>query len=565
MAARVPPRQAPERAADEKDEEQEPDGPLIEEDVERHVLDVPRQVNPLAHDEPARRAVGEIAVFDEIAPARPDEAHVVEIHAQALRLDRESKKGEAWRVPGSALQVTTVERYGIRLPGVSPHGDLGRRNRARSVVEEVLLADLDMQERGHRSAGIEGQRVRPRRNGHSLRNPEKLAEAEWMPRARQHEIGVALVRRDPIAPGKLCIGGAEEVAVRKSSQPLAQHPVGRRGEEAEPIAPVLDPPLEVLFRRRESLAHVGAAQHHRRRPCDDRSRREHDALFAKANRPARRRRSGSGNDCKHEQRDDDGHVPLRGIAAPVPGDVHGTESEPEKGPENGDALESGTIGQDVLESKPVADGKGNRVNEIRAFADDGSRGHANERQHDADNGCHRPLDQRGAAHHRRELKREGQHAKRCQQRPVSACTKNEKARKCDRCNGKPGLEQRCKARRRPAVPRSGPQQKEKRKGNRDGEVDAARKRRETRVAHEQRQARRRRRGRGRISSRRTHEGPHDEGNAEREIAVQRRTADVHLPEHPRRTVIAREIQEAGEGVPLPDYRHCGKARADREP
>ena len=211
-----------------------------------------------------------------------------------------------------------------------------------------------------------------------------------------------------------------------------------------------------------------------------------------------------------------------------------------KDPKDGDAPDCGTIAQDGLESEPVADRKGGRVDEIGALADDGSRGNADERQHDADDGGHRPLDQRGAAHHRRDLQRYGQHAKHGQQRPVSARAKNEKACKCDSGNGEPGLEQRCEARRRPAFPRRRQQQKEKRERNRDGEVDAARKRRETRVAHEQQQAG----GRRRRASRRAHESPDDERNAERKITVERRAADVHLPEHPRRAVVAREIQEA---------------------
>src|SRR4029077_20030150 len=104
---------------------------------------------------------------------------------------------------------------------------------------------------GSRSAGVESKGVRTRRRRHTLREPEELTESERMARPRQDEDRVALVVRDAVASGDSGIGRPEEVALRKSPQALAQQPFGRGGKKGEPIAPMLDPALEILLRGRE--------------------------------------------------------------------------------------------------------------------------------------------------------------------------------------------------------------------------------------------------------------------------------------------------------------------------
>ena len=91
-----------------------------------------------------------------LRPRGPTRLDVVDDPRAGPAPRRRKQKREARRVPGPAVQVAAVERHARAVATrLTADRDLGCRNRARAVVEQVLLADLDVQSRGDRRAGVE--------------------------------------------------------------------------------------------------------------------------------------------------------------------------------------------------------------------------------------------------------------------------------------------------------------------------------------------------------------------------------------------------------------------------
>ncbi|WP_377158261.1 hypothetical protein ACFJIX_05305 [Roseateles sp. UC29_93] len=475
--------------------------------------------------------------------------------------------------PGPATEVgrRLAQLQLHRLPGAAQRLHIGLAVDAAQRVEQELLADLDAQARlelraqRHRRRDFAGDRR------HALAEPEHLAVPHLVQatgqrhrrmrerlRAGQAGRGQLGTRRVQVVVTDAFIEGpAVGEARRETAAALAQQPFVHGLEQAQADAPMLETTFEILLSGRHPLTDVGATTQRRDHRARQQTARPHEAadapaggaqIGADARRPLRR----DPRDRQHRQHGGDRHHVL--AAAPMRRDEpragerrhpHDRQREGLRGLRQSAAPQPGQ--SEAEQDDSAVDQVGALGHEIdQQSAEQGQQQRRQRRQrHQRPLLSARPRCARGR---HREQHRDT--ARQCEQGAIATSAEEHPGgdRGTDDHAGRPRKRHRPARtgedmrRRRPIRSRRvpflaalhRPQQRAKRHAGRHRQIDTARERRQRRV---ERQQHHRQRHHEAQRAALPHRPQHREGQAQRQRAIQRRSADVHLPEQRGRAVV----------------------------
>ena len=487
-----------------------------------------------------------------------------------------------------------------RLPGTAQRLDIRLAVHAVQRIEQELLADLDPQPglelgpQGHRR----GHLARHRR--HALAEPEHLAVAHHVQaagqrdgrprrrlRTRQPHGQPVLARRvPPVVADTLVEGAAIGEARRKTAAALAEQPFVHGLEQVQADAPVLEATLEVLLPRRHPLADVRAPAQRRdhragqqaagphqppdapadaaqvgadtrrplRRDPRDRQHDQHrrDRPQSATAAPVRRDQAGARQRGHPHHREREGLRRLRQPAAPQP-------AQPQAQQHHGAVDEVGALGHEV-DQQPAAKRQQQRRQRrqhqqrpLLSARPGGARGRHRQQHRDAAREREQGPITAGAEEHPGPQRGTADHAGGPAQRHGAAA-----------CRQAAGQRSFLPRRRQGLAALHRPQQRALRHAQRHRQVDAAREGRQRGVEGQQQH---RQRAEEAQRAALPHRPQQRERQAQRERAIQRRAADIHLPEQRGGPVVGREVQQPGVDPALPQraqrggqqHQHPGRA------
>ena len=202
----------------------------------------------------------EIAVGQHAAPVRTDQRHVLDIDGPARALDGEREETQSRGEPFAAGKFQPVQVGRHALP-VRLRVDRQVPRAAGVAVDQMLLANLDVNLNVGMGAQLEYRGIDSWRRRHALRNAKQVTPARRVARTGQRKIVTAVVALYREAAWERAVGERmKRIIRRKAAKAPPEPPIAAGFEHGDAAFPMTHSCLGVSKRyRRDAFVHVRAA------------------------------------------------------------------------------------------------------------------------------------------------------------------------------------------------------------------------------------------------------------------------------------------------------------------